>query len=126
MSRNEIIAKVALDFVKDQLEAEPEGTLRFCILGISNEVVVEIARAALADPFTSKVLLVRIPNLFTKSGALPPEVISDESITHWRHCRLKSGKRGVLFAASHEELQRNDKSVEKITRIETDRLRELY
>lgn len=126
MTRNELIAKVALNLVRQQLESEAEGTLRFCMVGLDENIVVEIAQAALSDNWIRSLVDVRIPTAFAKCGTLPQEAISDESITHWRHCRLEDGKRGVLFAATHEELQRNDKSVEKITRIETDRLRELY
>ncbi len=124
MTRSELIAKVAVDYLRQQLETEKEGTLRFCMVGLDPEVVVEIAKTALADTAISSTVEVRIPSLFAKGSGLPGAVVSDESITHWRHCRLDGGKRAVLFAASHEELQRNDKSVEKITRIETDRLRE--
>lgn len=124
MMRNELIAKVALDFVRQQLEGEADGTLRFCMVGLEGNIVVEIAHAALNDSWISSLINVRIPTAFAKVSSLPHDAISDESITHWRHCRLEGGKRGVLFAATHEELQRNDKSVEKITRIETDRLRE--
>jgi S-DNA-T family DNA segregation ATPase FtsK/SpoIIIE len=126
MTRNELIAQVALDFLKQQLEAESEGTLRFCMVGLDPALTVAIAESALTDNSVSSTVEVRVPSQIANSSVLPSEAISDESITHWRHCQLPKGKRGVLFAASHEELQRNDKSIEKITRIETDRLRELY
>ncbi|MBF4354158.1 hypothetical protein, partial [Vibrio anguillarum] len=89
-------------------------------------LVRSIAEALLANPDASSDVAVRIPNLFDPEATLPPEARSDQSITHWRHCRLPEGIRAVLFAASHEELQRNDKSVEKITKIETDTLRARY
>ena len=126
MTQSGLIGQVALDYVREQLDAEQEGTLRFCMVGLDPNLIVETARAALADPLIGAIVEVRIPSIFDQRGELPAAAISDESITHWRHCRLEDDKRGVLFAASHEELQRNDKSVEKITRIETDRLREQY
>jgi S-DNA-T family DNA segregation ATPase FtsK/SpoIIIE len=126
MTRNELIAQVAVDLIRQQLESEAEGTLRFCMVGLDSDLILEIAKTALVDREVSRVINVRIPSTFAKYGMLPHEAISDESITHWRHCRLEQGKRGVLFAASHEDLQRNDKSVEKITRIETDGLRDLH
>ena len=126
MTRNELIAQVSLDLVRQQLGEDPEGTLRFCMVGLDAGLVLSIARAVLADPDVGSVVNVRVPSAFAAADTLPSEAISDESITHWRHCRLEEGKRGVLFAATHEELQRNDKSLEKITRIETDRLRDLY
>jgi len=126
MTRNELIAAVALDFIKGYLDQEPDGSMRFCMLGLEASLVRSIAEAVLADPDASSDAAVRIPNLFDPEATLPPEARSDQSITHWRHCRLPEGIRAVLFAASHEELQRNDKSVEKITKIETDTLRARY
>ncbi|WP_305802455.1 hypothetical protein, partial [Thiolapillus sp.] len=126
MTRNELIAAVALDFIKGNLDQEPEGSMRFCMLGLEASLVRSIAEAVLADSNASSDVAVRIPNLFDPAGTLPPEARNDQSITHWRHCRLPESIRAVLFAASHEELQRNDKSVEKITKIETDTLRARY
>ena len=126
MTRNELIASVALKFIKSQLGEEPEGTLRICMLGLSPEIVRAIACAAADDPETSTEVLTKVSAQFDPESELPADLRSDESITHWRHCRLPEGKRGVLFVASQEELQRNDKSVEKITKIETDTLRTRY
>ncbi|WP_321393979.1 FtsK/SpoIIIE domain-containing protein [Emcibacter sp.] len=126
MTRNELIAAVALDFIKGHLDQEPDGSMRFCMLGLEASLVRSIAEAVLAVSETSSDIAVRIPSLFDPEGALPSEARSDQSITHWRHCRLPENIRAVLFAASQEELQRNDKSVEKITKIETDTLRAHY
>lgn len=126
MTRNELIAAVALDFIKGHLDQEPDGSMRFCMLGLEASLVRSIAEAVLGESDASSDVAVRIPNLFDPEATLPPKTRSDQSITHWRHCRLPEGMRAVLFAASHEELQRNDKSVEKITKIETDTLRARY
>ena len=114
MTRNELIAAVALDFVKSQLSQETDGTLRFCMLGLEQSLVCAIAERVLQDNDTSACIDVKIPSIFDPEFTLPPATRSDQSITHWRHCRLTNGIRAVLFAASHEELQRNDKSVENI------------
>ena len=126
MKRNELIGAVALDSIKELIEQEPEGTLRYCMLGLEASLVRSIAKAVLADTKANAMVAVRISSIFDKNGELPEHARSDESITHWRHCQLPNGKRAVLFAASQEELQRNDKSVEKITKIETDTLRTRY
>ena len=125
MTRNEPIALVALNYIKEQLNNEPRGTLRFCMLGLGATVVREIARAAENDPETRALMVIKINSEFDADGELPRELRSDESITHWRHCPLMNGKRAVLFAATHKELQRNNKSVEKITKLEPDSLRTL-
>ncbi len=126
MTRNKLIAAVALEFIKKQIKYEKEGTLRFCMLGLDPGIVCSIASTTASDTEMSAVMLVRITSAFDPNDELPEHIRSDESITHWRHCRLPDNKRAVLFVASHEELQRNDKSVEKITKIETDALRALY
>jgi len=126
MTRNELIAAVALDFIKVHLEQEQEGSLRFCMLGLHPSLVSVIAEAALADTEISASVSVKIPPLFDPDRILPDSSRSEQSMTHWRHCCLPDGKRAVLFAASQEELQRNDKSVEKITKLETDTLRARY
>lgn len=126
MTRNELIGAVALDFVKALVDQEPDGTLRYCMLGLEPSLVRSIAEAVLSDTEANATVAVRILSAFDPDADLPREARSDQSITHWRHCRLPEGKRAVLFAASQEELQRNDKSVEKITKIETDTLRARY
>nr|EIB8390635.1 hypothetical protein [Escherichia coli] len=117
MTRNELIAAITLDFIKYNLDQEPDGTIRFCMVGLEQSLVRSIAEAVLAEPYLSDIVTVRIPRLFDPDNTLPANEISDESITHWRHCRLQGNIRAVLFAASQEELQRNDKSVEKVTKI---------
>ena len=126
MTRNELIAAVALDFIKAHLDQEPEGSLRFCMLGLEPSFVCSIAQVVLADLDTEAIVLVKISPLFDLESVLPLDARSEESITHWRHCQLTGRTRAVLFAASQEELQRNDKSIEKITKIETDTLRTCY
>ena len=125
MTRNELIAAVAVDLIKThQKEAEESGgSLRLCMVGLEPSVVCSIARCVSEDPDTTSTISVKVAHSFDTNNELPGDLKSEESITHWRHCRLPQGTRGVLFAASQLELQRNDKSVEKITKIETDTLR---
>jgi len=126
VTRNELIAKVALDLVRDHHNREREGTLRFCMVGLEASIVCSIAKAVLADPDLQGKISVKIAPLFDPGSSLPEQTRSEESITHWRHCPLPPSYRGVLFAASQKELQRNDKSIEKVTKIETDTLRSRY
>lgn len=125
MTRNKLIASVALNHIKDQLASEPQGTFRICMIGLEASIVREIARAAEKDADTRDLMVIKINTEFDADGELPHDLRSNESITHWRHCPLTNGQRAVLFAATHEELQRNNKSVEKITKIEPDSLRTL-
>lgn len=34
MTRNELIAAITLDFIKYNLDQEPDGTIRFCMVGL--------------------------------------------------------------------------------------------
>ena len=126
MTRNGLIAQVAIDFISTQLQQEPEGSLRFCMLGLEPLLVRTIAQAVLVDDVLRTSVAVRISLAFDPDRELALEALSEESVTHWRHCRLSGAHRAVLFAATQDDLQRNDKSVEKITRLETDTLRARY
>jgi len=126
MTRNELIAAVALTYIRDQLSKEQEGSVRFCMLGLEASLVTNIAKVVYDDNELSGLIEVKISRIFDPDCQLPDTLHSNESITHWRHCQLPEGKRGVLFVATQEELQRNDKSVEKISKIETDTLRSEY
>lgn len=126
MTRNDLIAQVAVDFISSQLNQEPEGTLRFCMLGLERSLVRTIARAVLTHSGLRTSVAVRISGAFDPDDELASEARGEESVTHWRHCRLSGAHRAVLFAATQDDLQRNDKSVEKITRLETDTLRIRY
>ena len=126
MTRNELISAVALTYIRGQLSKEQEGSVRFCMLGLEESLVTAIAKAVYDDNELSDLIEIKISSVFDPDSQLPAALHSDESITHWRHCQLPKGKRGVLFVTTQEELQRNDKSVEKITKIETDTLRSEY
>ena len=126
MNRNELIAAVALDLIKQLVKQEREGSLRFCMIGLECSLVCSIAEAVLSDSEMSATVAVRISPAFDPDSGLPEEAKSNQSITHWRHCRLPEGKRAVLLAVPQQELQRNNKSIEKITKIETDTLRGRY
>ena len=91
MTRSDLIAQVALDFIGTQLEQEPEGSLRVCMLGLEPSLVRTIAAAVLADDVLRKSVAVRISAAFDPGRELAPEALSDESVTHWRHCRLSGG-----------------------------------
>ncbi len=126
MTRNDLIAAVARRHIAEQLQNEDQGTLRICMIGLESSIVRAIASTVNDDVYTRQDVLVKINPEFDPDHELDEKLRADESITHWRHCPLPNGKRAILFAATQEELQRNHKSVEKITKIETDSLRTLY
>jgi len=126
MTRNQLIAAVAIKQIKTQLDNESRGTLRICMIGLEPSIVRAIANSAKNDINLSSKIMIRINSKFDPHHELDESIRSDESITHWRHYPLPNATRAVLFATTQVELQRNQKSVEKITKIETDSLRTFY
>lgn len=126
MKSSKLIAAVAARHIKWQLSSNLGGTPRFCIVGLHTSLICSIAAAAHSDDDLRRDVLIRIPNAWHPEFKLPPEFYSNESITHWRHCQLPKGKRSVLFAANPEEIQVNQKSMEKVAKIESSTLRTLY
>ncbi|MCY4233311.1 MAG: FtsK/SpoIIIE domain-containing protein [Bacteroidetes bacterium] len=125
-TRNQLIASVAIQRIKTQLNTESHGTLRICLIGLEPIIVRSIANSLANDPDLSSQIIIKIHRYFDPNDELDETIRSDESITHWRHCPLPDNKRGVLFATTPIALQRNLKSIEKITKIETDSLRTFY
>jgi len=126
MTRNQLIAAVAINHIKTQLNNESRGTLRICMIGLEPTIVRTIANSVKNDVSLDSQIIVRINSKFDRDCELDESIRSDESITYWRHYPLSGTYRAVLFATTQEELQRNHKSVEKITKIETDSLRTFY
>jgi len=127
MTPNDLISDVAVAYLKGQIAAEPEGALRFCMIGLGSGLVTEVARAALADSELQEQLDVRVPRELADEGVLPKSVVTDEAAARWRNIPLSSPKkRGVLFAVSNDELQRIGKTAETLPKLETAHLRELY
>ena len=128
MERNELIASVAIDWIKKRIQDESEGVLRFCMFGFEPSLVRSIAQMVWDQNRTAVggQIMVRVSTRFDEHRVLPCEVLSDESITHWRHYKLNQPYRAILFVADSEDLMVNDKSVEKISRLETDTLRNSY
>ena len=81
MTRNDLIASVALDFIKAHLEQETEGSLRFCMLGIEASLVCSIAHATLTDTKTSNCVSVKVSPIFDPDNLLPDNARSNQSIT---------------------------------------------
>ena len=100
--------------------------MRFCLLGFAPTLIVAIAKAALASKELADRLLVKINPELDSDLVLPPYAHTKDSIIHWRHCPLPENCQAVLLATTQSNLQFNIKSVEKITKIETDVLRSDY
>ena len=125
MNKEELIARVATRYLKGQLDAEPHGALRFCMIGL-DPLASTIAAQVLADPELAPLVEVKIPEPIADPSKLPAEAITTQAAAHWRNTPLSPGYRAILFAASNDELQRIGKTAETLPKLETDRLRGLY
>ena len=126
MGRVELIAKVAVDLIREQINNESEGTLRFCMTGMEQDLVTEIASAVLDDSDLNEELIIRVPASLADTGSIPESNISNESVTHWRNHSIAGNKRGILFAATGQDWEHNQTSMEKVSQIHTSELRNRY
>ena len=125
MTRGELIGRVAAIYLKNQLNSEPEGSVRFCMVGFGKPLTTEIAKAIVADSELFSELDVRIHKDMAEVSEIPPEIMTEETATHWRNKLVTSSdKRCILFAISTDELQRVGESVGTISKLQTDRLLE--
>ncbi len=127
MTRGELIGRVAVIYLKDQLNSEPEGPVRFCMVGFGRILTTEVAKAVIADDELFSQLNVRIHKDLSVDGEIPPEIVTEETAAHWRNKPvISSDKRCILFAISTDELQRVGESVGTLSKLQTDQLLERY
>ena len=125
MTRGELIGRVAAIYLRDQLDSEPEGCVRFCMIGFGKDLTAEIAKAVKDDSELFSQLDVRIHKDLVVDGEIPPEIITEETATHLRNKPITSfDKRCILFAISTDELQRVGESVGTLSKLQTNRLLE--
>ena len=99
MTIGELIGTVAVIYLKNQLDSEPEGIIRFCMVGFGKFLTTEVAKAVVSDKELFSDLEVHIHSDMSIDGKLPPEIITEETAAHWRNKRIiTSDKRGILFA----------------------------
>lgn len=127
MTRGELIGRVAATYLKDQLNSEPEGPVRFCMVGFGKILTTEVAKAVISDNELFSQLNVHIHKDLSVDGEIPPEIVTEETAAHWRNKPVTSSdKRCILFAISTDELQRVGESVGTLSKLQTDQLLERY
>ena len=125
MTVGELIGHVAVIYLKNQLDSEPDGVVRFCMVGFGKFLTTEVAKAVARDGELSLELNVHIHKEMSIDSELPPEMITEETAAHWRNKRITSSdKRGILFAISTNELQGVGETIGTLSKLETDRLLE--
>ncbi|MCY4261702.1 MAG: DNA translocase FtsK, partial [Candidatus Dadabacteria bacterium] len=127
MTRGELIGRVAVIYLKDQLNSEPEGPVRFCMVGFGRILTTEVAKAVIADSELFSHLDVRIHRDLSVDSEIPPEIVTEETAAHWRNKQITSSdKRCILFAISTDELQKVGESIGTLSKLQTDHLLERY
>lgn len=121
MTPNELIGAVAAEHLADMLETEPEGTLRFCVVGFGRGLTSSIAAAAAAHPGLGQ-LEIHIPRSLAAEG-LDQRLVSGEAAVNLRHKEPAVGARAILFAIDSDELTTVGKSAEMLTRVDSGTIR---
>ncbi|MBI2568683.1 MAG: DNA translocase FtsK [Candidatus Schekmanbacteria bacterium] len=124
MPPEELIAAVAVRYLRRLLEEEPVGTLRVCIVGLGPELTSAIARAA-ATANDLDALEIKIPAALAVAD-LDRRLVSSETAVHWRHSKpTDPRKRAILLAIGGDELQKSQGSIASMQRFDTHTLRRL-
>ena len=124
MTRNELIGAVAARYLQDQLNTEPSGIVRFCLIRLERSLVSSIARAVLDHPALQDQIEIHIPSPLAEPGVLPEAVISDEAAAHWRHSPpVDPARRAVLFAVTDREAEQIGRTLGDLPQLDTDHLR---
>lgn len=121
MTPNELIGSVAAEYLADMMDTEPEGTLRFCVIGFGRELTSCIATAAAKHPRLGE-LEVHVPPSLAADW-LDGQLRSGEAAVNLRHKDPAPGARAILFAIDSDELTTVGKSAEMLTRIDSGTIR---
>lgn len=122
MTPSELIGAVAAEYLADMMEIEPDGTLRFCIVGFNPELTSSIAFAAASHPRLEE-LEIHVPQSLADHNVLNPNLESGQAAVNLRHKEPDYGKRAILFAIDSNELITVGKSAEMLTRIDSGTIR---
>ncbi|NYZ14803.1 DNA translocase FtsK [Azospirillum sp. RWY-5-1] len=121
MTPNELIGAVAAEHLADMMETEPEGALRFCVVGFGRDLTSAIAAAANGHAGLGE-LEIHVPTSLAAAG-LDGHLVSGQAAVNLRHKEPVVGKRAILFAIDSDELTTVGKSAEMLTRIDSGTIR---
>lgn len=121
MTPSELIGAVAAEHLADMMETEPEGTLRFCVIGFGRDLTSSIATASAAHAGLGE-LEIHVPPSLATAG-LDCRLVSSEAAVNLRHKEPAPGARAILFAIDSDELTTVGKSAEMLTRVDSGTIR---
>lgn len=106
MTSTELIGAVAAQYLHDKTSGESaEGTSRFIVDCLSADHTASIARAILNDPTLAERFDLKLPGHFLADHGLPPEVLTEERATYYRHAECP--KPALLLANTGDDEQQS-------------------
>ncbi|NOU36257.1 MAG: DUF87 domain-containing protein [Kiritimatiellaceae bacterium] len=114
MTNDELIGKVAIQYLKDRLEAADgsDGTARYLLDCLSAKQTAAIAQAILNDSVLSKKIEIKLPRNFVKGCSLPENILTDERTTFFRNADCE--RDALLLATTGDDEQQSLKDMTPI------------
>jgi len=121
MTQNDLIGKVAVAYLKGELDHSDTGggTARFLLNSLSSEQTASIALSILADEELSAGVEIKLPRKFVARHGLPEDVLTDQRTTYFRNADCP--KRVLLVANTGDD---EGQSLRELVSIDADVLME--
>src|ERR1700677_4901993 len=88
MKTSDLVGKVAVCYLRDQLETladDTGGTARFILDCLTADQTAAIARAILDDELLNQQVEIRLPAHFLETQGLPSAILTEQRATHFRN-----------------------------------------
>jgi S-DNA-T family DNA segregation ATPase FtsK/SpoIIIE len=117
MTQNDLIGKVAVAYLKRELDhSDPGGgTARFLLNSLSSDQTASIALSILADDKLSEGIEIKLPRKFVTGHGLPEDVLTDRRTTYFRNADCL--KRVLLVANTGDD---EGQSLRELVSIDAD------
>ena len=119
MTSDELIGKVAVEYLRDRLsEDDTGGTARYLLDCLTADQTAAIAKAVLVDPYLLGLIDVKLPVHFVGKYDLPKSALTEYSATYFRSASCQ--KAAYLLANVGDDQQQ---SLKELIPVGTDQLR---
>src|SRR4051794_280961 len=110
MNSDELIGKVAADYIRLQLsEDDSAGVARYLLDCLTADQTAAIAKAILADASLSQLVEIKLPVHFVGAHGLPVSALTTERTTYWRSASCE--KSALLIANTGDDEEQSLKDV---------------
>jgi len=110
----ELIGSVVAAYLQNRFDPEEEGTARYLIDCLTAEQTAAIAKAILSDDTLADLIEVKLPDHFVGNFGLPPENLTTERTTYFRHADCN--KSALLVANTGDDEEQSLKELVPIGR----------